>query len=297
MKIDFCIPYIGAGFRYLEHLLQNAKETADHPENITFRVSFHSAEDRKLLEPIKDQFGSIVQAKSFQDRNIMFWASANHSAAINALARECAGDLSVFCDFDMAFLEKGWDSRLLMASMDADIMGVPYLPVPLSVSNKFIQQAMPYLEHAPLWKYQERPNLSFMAIKGSVMREVFKGRITEFDTFLGNHGIPFQIVNNAVTGSATGLPAGSIWWMDTGFEIPRIIMDHNLKYIVFPHGPIDRLKGYKEDEGIFLTPEVFWWGDKPFIAHFKKGHAKAHRPGLYSWDDFKKDVATPEIAC
>lgn len=293
MQIDFCIPYVGDGIHYLAHLIQNARSLADHPENITFRVSFHSADDRKKLEPIADQLGTIVQAKSYQDRNVMFWASANHSSAVNALAKECTGDLAIFCDFDMAFLQKGWDSKLLMASMNADILGVPYLPIPMMVTNKTLERVMPWLKGLPLWKYQERPNLTFMAIKGTVLKEVFGNRLTEFDSFLANQGLPFQIVNNYVTGSATGLPAGAIWWMDTGFEIPRIILDKGLKYTVFQHGPLTPLKSLKvtEDMSVFLTPEVFYWGDEPFLAHFKKGHSKAAKGADYTWEQFVGDVA------
>lgn len=291
-EIDFCIPYVGEGIHYLTHLLENARSLADNPGNIRFRVSFHSAEDRKRLEPIGGQLSSIVQAKSYQDRGILFWPSANHSAAINALAKECTGDLSIFCDFDMAFLQKGWDSKLLMASMGADIMGVPYLPIPISIRKHKVTELMPWIEHVGLWKYQNRPNLSFMAIKGAVLRDKLGSRLTEFDKFLANQGIPFQLVNNYVTGSATDLPAGTVWWMDTGFEIPRLILEHELKYIVFPHGPVAPLKSLKNSEemSIFLMPEVFYWDGEPFLAHFKKGHSKAAKGDSgYTWEQFVGD--------
>lgn len=288
-NIDLCIPYIGQGFQYLEYLSRNAKDLATHPDRINLRVSFHTAEDRELLEPIKDRFTSIVQAKTYQDRNILFWPSANHSAAINELAKHCDGDISIFCDYDMVFLRKGWDVEL--ESLESDIAGVPYQRFAMSVETKWVTENMPYMKGAHAVKYQRIPNLSFMVIKKQVLQDVFKGRLTYFDDFLAGCGVPFRIVNSYKLGVANNLPPGVIQWLDTGAEIPEIILDNDLSYTLIDHCGIGILKQYPSDLLNKLTcPEVFELHGKPFLAHFKKGSKKAKTPSGYTWQQFIEDT-------
>lgn len=286
-EIDLCIPYIGQGFRYLDYLSRNAKALATHPERVNIRVSFHTPEDRELLEPIKDRFASIVQAKSYQDRKILFWPSANHSAAVNALAKECDGDISMFCDYDMVFLRKGWDVEL--EQLESDLAGVPYQPYAMTVPNKWVQENMPYVNHAV--KYQRLPNLSFMVIKKNVLENVFGKHITQFDEFLAGGGIPFRIVNSYKIGLANTLPPGVIQWMDTGAEIPEIILDNELTYTLIDHCDTSILKQCNTKDGYKVTtPEVFELHNKPFLAHFKKGTKKADKGSGYTWEQFIEDI-------
>lgn len=287
-EIDFCITYIADGIDYLKHLIANAKKTADRPELITFRVSFHAKEDRELLKPIEAELGSIIQAKSYKDRNILFWPSANHSAAVNALAAECTGDLSIFCDYDMAFLQKGWDTKLLING--ADISGVVYPPHAMQVTFPWAEKQMPWLKHAELVKYQNLPNLSFFAIRQHILRDVFQGRLTHFDDYLGGFNIPFRVINTYKLGMANGLPPGAIQWMDTGYEIPDIILENDLTFVLLKHGELNPLSRWKDNDSPIKRPEVFYLGDNPFIAHYKKGSKKAQAGATYTFDQFKADI-------
>lgn len=284
-EIDLCIPYVASGIEYLKFLIHTAKTLADRPELITIRVSFHDVDDRKALEPLEDQLGSITQAKSYRDRNILFWPSANHSAAVNALAKECTGDLSIFCDYDMAFLQKGWDTKLLING--ADITGVPYAPVTMTLDMPWVNRQMPWMIHADLVKYQNLPNLSFFAVRSHILKDVFQYKLTDFDSYLGNAGVPFRIINTYKLGMANSLPPGTVQWMDTGYEIPEIILDNNLSYVLIEHLKSDILK---VTDSVVSKPEVFGIEDKPFLAHYKKGSKKAKQGSPYTFDQFKADV-------
>ena len=290
--IDLCITYIGPGFKYLEHLSRTAIELADNPKDINIRVSFHDGEDRKLLEPIKDRFASITQAKSYRDRKILFWPSANHSSAINALAKECTGDISIFSDYDMVFLKKGWDAELL--NLTCDIAGVVYQPFSLSIETGWVKQNLPYLKDATICKYQKVPNLSFLVIKKKVLNEVFHKRLTNFDDFLSKGGVPFRIVNTYKMGLSSNLPPGVIQWMDTGYELPEIILENELSYSLLEHCGISILKQYPRDQMMKLdVPEVFSLHGEPFLAHYKKGFKKTQKDNVYTWEMFVEDTKVP----
>ena len=127
--IDFCIPFVGSGIGYLKFYLENILKTASNPTRLRFILSCHTSEDRDLIE--KSELSGIVDkviiTPAFPDA-VMFFPSANHSLAVNNLAREGSEEIIVISDYDMAFLRKGWDTDIeqLLYLDNIDLFGVSY---------------------------------------------------------------------------------------------------------------------------------------------------------------------------
>ena len=294
--IDFCIPFVGYGARYAEHLISNLFATARFPDRITISMTAHSDADAQCIRalPVANRVGDVITVPSYPD-HMNFSGSANHSRAINALAARSDADITIFSDHDMAFLEGGWDARIEAILESSDLCGVAYQKEWLTYSWK----KAPWLAEAPLAKYQDAPNLSFLAITKPCLAGVFKGRLTEFDVYLEHGGFPFRIVDNPAMARILGIPVAAVWWLDTGLEIPMVIAGQNLKATVFPHVPFPQQEVFLPlerfaQEAPHRLPEVF--SDpatgKPLVAHFKKGSAKAKTAtGEREFQAFEQDVA------
>lgn len=302
-SINFCIPFIGLGTRYAEFLVTNLYETAEFPARISICVSAHTEADVAAIK--NSSFSRRVQSIAMADpypKNMLFFTSANHSRAINALAAKSESDITIFSDYDMAFLCRGWDVRIEEILSTHDLCGVAYPPV----WTGFDMRQLPWLVNVPLAKYQQNPNLSFMAITKKCLDETFGRKLTDFDSFLANGGLPFQIVNTREMAELLKLPVGTIVWMDTGFELPFAIQKNNLNASTFQFAPF-------ADQNIFSSaiafaggldpetveiPEVFCDGAPahPFLAHFKKGSAKAKKEADFGFEQFKCAV-TAKTMC
>ena len=168
--IDFCIPAIGAGARYLDYLVANLLRTAARPERIRILVSHHTDEDRAAIEatPAAARIAGFVKVPAHE--GVMFAPSANHSSAINALAAACTADVMIISDYDMAFLAQGWDDAIAgrVHQGGIDLFGVPYPPITLSQTFPK-DSALAWLSGAPLAKYQRMPNLSFLAMRRDIV--------------------------------------------------------------------------------------------------------------------------------
>jgi hypothetical protein len=281
-SIDFCIPAIGVGVRYLDYLIENLFRTAADPDRIRIIVSYHSDEDRATIEACGSaaRIASLVKVPPYE--SVDFTASANHSAAINALARTCSADIVVLSDYDMAFLMPEWD-RFIVQRLHAggiDLFGVCYPP--LVLTQQFAAGSpLDWLSGVSLAKYQRIPNLSFLAMKRTLMDRCFPGgRITGFDRYLVDGNMPFRLVNTGALAIENQIPMGMVQWLDTGYEIPELIARHELRHealayrnlvdqdafiSVEPFRTLDRVR----------QPEFFYAGDVPFLCHFKKGSLKA----------------------
>lgn len=299
--IDFCIPYIPSGLECLEHLIDNLYKTSSYPDRINVIVSYHTNE---ALEKLKSsqiflKIKKIVFSEPFPEE-MLFYASANHSAAINNLANECSADIIIFSDYDMAFACKGWDEIIDAQLMDGnyDLTGVTYSPFLLGLNMPLINQYMPWLPNIPLVKYQNLPNLSFLCIKKKVLSGIFSRRLTDFDTFLKKGGLPFRLINTVALSNSNKLPLGSMQWLDTGYEIPEHIAKHQLKSLSYlpVHYSEQEILSYVENPSttsIFLLPEIFYLSDtkSPFLCHFKKGTAKMKlSDGKNEFDKFVKCI-------
>jgi hypothetical protein len=198
----------------------------------------------------------------------------------------------------MAFVTRGWDTRLETILDSHHFCGAAYTPMWLSVD----MPEMRWAANAPLAKYQGKPNLSFFATTRTCLREVFANKLTDFDAFLAAGGLPFQIINTPQMAQIFGLPPGSILWMDTGFEIPLTAANKNLSYETFIPVQFSQQQVFKNTRDFydpagpipeqFALPEIFADGDmtRPFLVHFKKGTAKAEHGTGDAFDNFKKSV-------
>lgn len=296
-SINFCIPFIAPGTRYAGFLVSNLYATAAHPERITVSMSAHDQTDVAAIR--NSSFSSKVHAIAMAEPypgNMLFFPSANHSRAINALAAQSDAEITIFSDYDMAFLCHGWDTRLEQILETQDICGVAYPP--LWTSYELPQ--LPWLVNIPLAKYQQTPNLSFLAITKKCLNGTFNGKLTTFDSFLANGGLPFQIVNTPQMADTLKLPVGTVIWMDTGFELPFVIREKNL------HASALRFVEFKEQK-IFATaadysgdldpqmvelPEVYRdeGTANPFLAHFRKGTFKAKGNADFGFERFMQSI-------
>lgn len=287
-SIDFCIPYVPSGLECLEYLIENLYKTASHPNRINVKVSYHTKEALEQLKSseIFPKINKLVFSEPFPE-DMLFYPSANHSAAINNLAKECSADIIIFSDYDMAFACKNWDEIIESQLMNDnyDLTGVTYAPLLLSLNMPLINQHIPWLPNIPLVKYQNLPNLSFLCIKKNILSEIFLSKLTDFDVFLKKGGLPFRLINTRALSISNNLPLGCMQWLDTGHEIPEHIANNQLKYLTYSPATYSEQKvlNYVENPSttsIFLLPEIFYLSDtkSPFLCHFKKGSAKMNTP-------------------
>jgi hypothetical protein len=292
-SIDFCIPYVGKGLVCLEFLIQNALQTSTHPDRIKFNVSYHTEDDLALLKSSTyfKYISKVIYAEPFSE-SIPFFASANHSLAINNLINNSESEIIIICDYDMSFVKIGWDSLIVnqILTSESDCLGVAYQPFIMKLQFAKI----PWLSNVQLIKYQKLPNLSFFCLKRSVFVEIFNRKLTSFDKFLSEGGLPFRLINTEYLSLVNNLPLGTMQWLDTGYEIPEIIHENKLKYkTLFPvdynqQNILDYLTKPKETPMILL-PEIFFLETTtPFLCHFKKGTAKlTNGNGDYEFQKFK----------
>lgn len=278
-SIDFCIPYVGSGLTCLEFLIQNVLQTSAYPDRIKFNVSYHSEDDLAILKSSTyfKNISKVIYTEPFS-KTIPFFASANHSSAVNNLSNNSDGEIIIICDYDMSFVKKGWDSLIenQILNSESDCLGVAYQPYISNVQFKKI----PWLSNVEVAKYQKLPNLSFFCFKRNVFIEIFNRKLTSFDNFLSEGGLPFRLINTQYLSLVNNLPLGTMQWLDTGYEIPEIIYERKLKCkTLFPvdysqQNILDYVIKPNETPRILL-PEIFFLDPKtPFLCHFKKGTAK-----------------------
>lgn len=297
MSIEICIPTVRTALHCMDFFIENLLATAAEPNQIVISVSYHSPEDLAALEksPHYRRIGGVHQSPSYTGGK--FDPSANHSSAINALAKHSRGEIVIFSDYDMAFLKKGWDEDIRNVLKNCDFFGTPYAPLALGFGKDPTDGMAPWIAMQKMMKYQGVPNLCFFAIRREALTRILKdGPLTNFDQFLNEGNLPFRFVNTHAMAAELNLPLGSLHWMDTGYEISSFPQKYgfkhrSLEYVfakdsdVFTH---KYLLSYLKD---IFKPEVYHWEGKPFLFHFKKGSMKAQMGGDANFFEyFKLDV-------
>jgi hypothetical protein len=219
--------------------------------------------------------------------------SANHCCAIQSLLEQTDADVVIFSDYDMAFLTHGWDEKIIEILETQDLCGVEYpnRPFPFTLVADIEM-------HLQCHNYQKLPNLSFLAITRKCIETYFPNGISTFHHYLSAGGLPTQIVNIAQMGNILNLPVGSVWWMDSGFEIPFVIQNQNLKYqtfvpLAFNEQTIFPQNAFTGSAPLGSLPDVFIdsRNNKPFLAHYGKGTEKSLEFGNNEiFDNFKAAV-------
>lgn len=303
LTIDFCIPFVGSGVHYAEFLIDNLYATAAHPERISICMSAHRDADVQAIRgsSFAARVRNIVMAAPYPS-HMPFFPSANHARAINSLAAASQADITVFSDYDMAFVSRGWDVTIETILQDRALCGVAYPPHWLDGSLVAETAKLPWLKAAQLGKYQGMPNLSFLAITRQCLDTIFARKLTDFDAYLDYGGIPFQVINTRQMARLFGLPVGAILWLDTGYDLPMVIHEAKLGFSVF--APVEfgaqtvfpRPADFAYRGGVIPSalamPEIFQNADQsaPFMVHFKKGTAKAEHTAAFGFDTFKQCV-------
>lgn len=295
--IDLCIPAVGVGAHCLDFYLGNLLETAHYPGRLTISVTYHSPEDLAVIKGLKNAgFVKHFYHAPFYGLE-KFFASANHSAAVNVLAENASQDIVIFSDYDMAFLKKGWDADIESILEKHDLFGVPYAPVELGFGKDPTEGLAPWLPNQKMMKYQGLPNLSFLAIKWPLLKSIIHDKpLTSFDQFLLKGDLPFRFINTHELAEELNMKLGQLNWMDTGNEIPSLVKRLALKckvlnYVFPANADVFTHKFLLPSLKPILHPEFFYLDNDPFLFHFKKGSMKSKLGGDANFFDyFKLDV-------
>jgi hypothetical protein len=285
--IDFCIPFIGSGLRYAEFLISNLLATAAHPERISILLSAHSPSDAELIK--NSTFHSVVKrivmAHAYTPGDNRFAVesvigSVNHCSAIQSLFDQATADVVIFSDYDMAFLDVGWDQKIIEILDDHDLCGVEYPSYAVPITLVDVTEM-----HLFGCKYQKTPNLRFLAISQKCLKTFFSQGISSFHHFLVDGGLPLQIVHTVEMADALHLPEGTMWWMDSGCEIPFVILNNALRYQTFSPTAFDKQTVFSstvftQSPASDYLPEVFVESisGEPFLAHYGHGTIKSLQP-------------------
>jgi hypothetical protein len=143
----------------------------------------------------------------------------------------------------------------------------------------------PWIPMAKMMKYQGLPNLSFLAIKLGLLKDITRNKpLTSFDQFLLDGGLPFRFVNEKSAAQMLNMKVGQMNWMDTGAEIPSLVQYMNLQcktldYVHPANSDVFTHKFLLASLRSILHPEFFYLDEKPFLFHFKKGSMKSKLGG------------------
>lgn len=284
--IDFCIPFVRSGLRYTEFLISNLLSTATYPDRISISISVHSSDNIELIK--KSSFNNLVKRivisplYTVQDDNNRFVmegivGSANHCRAIQTLLDHATADVVIFSDYDMAFLTTGWDERVINILDNHDLCGVTYINEIIPFTLVDFAEMHLFCRH-----YQQVPNLSFLAITKKSLDAFFSEGISSYHHYLFDGGLPTQIVHTVQMAEALHLPLGAVWMMDSGFEIPLVIQNNQLRYQTFNPVAFDKQTVFSAD--VFTDspssgnlPDVFVdsVSGEPLLAHYGKGTMKS----------------------
>jgi hypothetical protein len=287
IKIDFLIPYIGVGINYLEFYIENILKTSSNLVNIDFLVSYHNKEDFEILKKSKifKYIKKTVHAKK-DERKIFYSTSVSHTNALNELYKNISGEITIFSDYDMAFVQKSWDQYIIseLYKNNIDLMGVNYHSQPLNI-QEYIGSEQPIY----CFKYQMIPNLSFLVAKSSILKKYFPQKISIYDELSYENGFtPFKQINTNYESKIYNLEMHYGVWLDTGFEIPDVVYKNKLKTKLILHNQNLADNFFSKIESSILTKqEIFLLDNKPFLAHYRKGTQKKD-DGAFSL--FKDDI-------
>ena len=278
LEIDICIPYIGVGINLLEKQIENFIQLSSGKNKLNFKVSYHTQEDLDILQKsaIYEFISETVHAQKCE-KNVPYANSVNHTNALNKLYSICSSEICVFTDYDMYFLMHDWDKEIISELNKGNfILGVNYKPRFRSI-KQFTGMDL-YARH-----YQKLPNLSFMCFKILEIKKYLPFKLSDFDEISNLQNFtPFVFINTEELQHTYQMDYGEVLWLDTGYEIPKIIYKHNLSFKVINLSEKNLITGdiiRSQQES-----EFFLLNDKNFLAHYKKGTYKSSKKN----DDFDK---------
>jgi hypothetical protein len=280
--IDFCIPYVPQAHHHLVSLIENLFATTSDFDRLRFFVSCHSNEGVERIS--SDSFLSnglsmrVILVPPVRD-SLLGAGSANHTRALNALRREVTSEIVIFSDSDIRFLVKNWDLELDNVLSSADVFGTPYSNILWPGTLTPHRSVVDWLCRVNLAKYQKIPNATFIAFKKATLEEYFPKTLSNFDSFLLDHSLPYRVINSTELSRETNLPLGTIQWLDTGWELPHILAKKGIKHKALDYVPFDcqaviHIENLAQSISPQHQPEIFKWSGTPFLAHYKKGSGK-----------------------
>ena len=283
LELDICIPYIGVGINYLEKQIENFIHLSSGKNKFNFKVSYHTQEDLEILKKsaIYEFISETVFAEKC-DKNVFYRNSVSHTNAINNLYSKCSSEVCIFTDYDIYFLLNNWDNEIIdiLYNNRCDLFGTPYRTEFVNIKNYTGQEML--ARH-----YQKCPNLSFLCFKLQKIKNYFPLKLTDFDEMAKLQNFtPFVIINTEELQHTYQMDYGEILWLDTGYEIPKIIYKHDLAYKSLEYSLTDLIHGGINKKS--ASPEYMLHNKKNFLVHYKKGTAKALRkdPSFDQFDQF-----------
>jgi hypothetical protein len=286
IQIEICIPYIGMGIRFLEELLKNIDEMASGGRVIK-SVSYHTEADLGILKssPEFNRVDNVILAEvSDVSNSIPFSGSVKHSRAINCLLKKSVGDIIVIMDYDMRFVVKGWDLYLMEEVSDNKVLGLCYPDGACNdnMINSQTKERFGLNLGVPIFKYQNKPTMTFFAFNRKSFVTEFGVVLTKFDELILGGGSPFVEITEQEVQGILGIPRGCIWWRDTFFELPYALEDLNIKYKLLYRRPMLRFSIkrllYKIIDRPYFDEEIIYDGSKrTLLTHVNKGSGKLKR--------------------
>ncbi|MDD3962365.1 MAG: hypothetical protein PHT77_10960 [Bacteroidales bacterium] len=175
--------------------------------------------------------------------------SASHAAALNDIINHIPedSDFVVIADCDIAILQKDWDELMIRFFRDVDIISTP----------KFCHVFSVYFT----WFTAK----SFRTIRPDFM----PGNKTTVS-------VAWTTVKTKEESVIYQLPVGARIVQDTGWNVPRQIYKHGLKYKLLPY--------YQDNNNMYHLIFNYLLNDKLFVTHFSGSHKRGFdSPACIAW--------------
>lgn len=218
--LSICVPFHISAKKIFPTFL-SLLENASRGLRYELIISYHDSVSFEYLKTITSRFPTILIFVKPYDKN-KYWESANHSKAINIMARQAMGSIVLFMDNDFFLFE---DSLKTIGSIDfsTNVFGLPYGTSELirKVDGSDINVRL----------YQNFPTLTLFAISNANLKiMIAKSELSLFDIDIFNKTEPGVQQLTSTQRRIIGIPSGG-WWRDTGYNIPFTCERQNLSGI------------------------------------------------------------------
>lgn len=296
MKITLCVSVPNGGQQMLALLALSAARTMSGRHEVDLRYTCHGEEQKKLVTD--EGIALPVAGAHIVEREPNTYPHSNsvtHSRCINALFDHTDSDIAVICDYDGAFVYRGWDEALVDAldTRGQAFFGAPYssrLAWPLQLGAAKVLGR----------KYQGKPNCIFLAYMPARIKALTP-KLCEFAELYGTpDSVPVKFISNHRESAEFGLPVGSFVHLDTGSSVPRLIAEHHLPAEIMTrvtgNYSVLQVRTPPESETAMegtLFPEEYLHRGSPFFVHYRKGTRKSEESSYqlgYGQESFARDI-------
>ena len=211
-----------------------------------------------------------------------------HCRGLQILYQLFETKLAILCDNDAAFLDHGWDRRLVnLLSETVVIVGTAYPQTPVE------HLALPQGVAKPIFKYQRFPNVIACLFDVASMRQAGIDFLRHEQMAEKNGFMPILLDDPELTRLA-GVPDGAFWLLDTGFDLPVRVRKAGRDGLALPlqsmteSGLLAHDLPRRMTDGTVLPggSEVYCLGQRPMFSHFGKASRRSFQSKeAQSWVD------------